>query len=1029
MSHTFTHAKKSYAIIASNTTLQKIKMKKICALIFLLCASLISYLSIAQNVLVGLTSNGGPQGRGTAFSMNTSGANFSVIKGFEDWGKAPNGDLLLGDDGNFYGMTYTGGTYTYPGTIFMMTPTGAITILRQLNGSVDGQYPYGELTKGADGNFYGVTSSGGTNTYGTIFKITPTGAYTVLKNFNISTDGSNPRGHLVLAADGNFYGMTYGGGQYGYGTIFKITPGGTFTTIHSLNKTTEGSNSYSSLTLGKDGNLYGVTCYGGTYNYGTVFKITTSGTFTVLRHLNGSTDGGNSQGDLIQAKDGNFYGMCYGGGTYANGTIFKITSSGTFTVLKALSSGKDGGYPYGNLFQNSDGVLYGMTRSGGANGDGAVFSITTAGVYKLLHSFSHATEGGTPSGSLIKGNDGNLYGMTSTGGAFGWGTAFKVTTTGTLTVLTNFNGATFGNTPYETLVKGADSAYYGTTSSGGSYGFGTIFKICGGATTVLHSFNRNLEGGVPKGSLILANDGNFYGMTPEGGSKGYGTIFKMKPGGNYSVLHEFNSPTEGSTAQGSLVQGSDGNLYGMTNAGGPNGTGTIFKITLTGTFTLLHSFVSVSEGANPEGNLIQATDGNFYGMTTNSPRAFKITPSGTFTVLHTFVSGTDGYTPVGSFVQGTDGNFYATTSTSGTYGAGTIFKMTPAGTITVLKHLNGTTDGKYPKGNLLQAPDGNFYGMTYYGGTNNIGVIFKIKSGGTFTVLHNFDMAADGGNPYGSLILAPVNNLIANAQSITTPEDTKKIITLAGSGAPTLTYNILTKSAHGKLSGTLPKQTYSPNLNYNGDDQFTFNVSVGCISSAPATVSITVSPVVDTPVLAPIGNKSVVKSTTLTFTATATDGDKGQTLKFSLVNAPAGATINATNGVFTWTPATAGNYSFKVRVTDNGSPALYDEEPIMVTVTNSFAASEEQSQSATVQTKATLYPNPVIDKFYITLNAPLDKITIRIININGAVMSTTQYNVSGKNKLELDASQLQRGIYIIELQTEQRRQTLRFIKS
>src|SRR4051812_14604130 len=122
MSHTFTHAKKSYAIVASNTTLQKIKMKKICALIFLLCASLISYLSIAQNVLVGLTSNGGPQGRGTAFSMNTSGANFSVIKGFEDWGKAPNGDLLLGDDGNFYGMTYTGGTYTYPGTIFMMTP-------------------------------------------------------------------------------------------------------------------------------------------------------------------------------------------------------------------------------------------------------------------------------------------------------------------------------------------------------------------------------------------------------------------------------------------------------------------------------------------------------------------------------------------------------------------------------------------------------------------------------------------------------------------------------------------------------------------------------------------------------------------------------------------------------------------------------------------------------------------------------------------------------------------------------------------
>ena len=1029
MSNTFTTAENSYAITASNAGLQRIKMKRIITIILLLCASMISYFSNAQNVLVGMTSNGGPQGRGTVFSMNTSGSNFSVIKGFEDWGKAPNGDLLLGDDGNFYGMTYTGGTYTYPGTIFMMTPTGAITILRQLNGSVDGQYPYGELTKGADGNFYGVTSSGGTNTYGTIFKITPDGTYTVLKNFNITTDGSNPRGHLVLAKDGNFYGITYGGGQYGGGTIFKVTPGGVFTTIHSLNKTTEGGNSYGSLTEGKDGNLYGITYGGGTYNYGTIFKVTTSGALTVLRHLNGTTDGSNSESDLIQAKDGNFYGMCYGGGANANGTIFKITPSGNFTILKALSSSKDGGFPYGNLFQNKDGLLYGMTRTGGAGSSGTIFSITTAGVYKVLHSFVGASEGSTPNGSLVRGSDGNLYGMTSTGGTYGWGTAFKVTTAGALTVLTHFNGASFGNEPYENLVKGADSAYYGTTSRGGAFGYGTIFKICGGKTTVLHSFNRSLEGGVPKGSLVFATNGNFYGMTSEGGSKGYGTIFKITPGGNYSVVHEFNSPTEGSTALGSLVQGTDGNLYGMMNAGGPNGTGTIFKITLTGTFTLLHSFVTASEGANPEGSLIQAKDGNFYGLTTNSPRAFKITPGGTFTVLHTFNSNTEGSAPVGSLVQGTDGNFYGTTSSGGTSGAGTIFKMTSSGAITVLKHLNGTTDGKNPKGNLLQAADGFFYGMTYYGGSKNVGVIFKVKSG-SYSVVHNFDMAADGGNPYGSLILAPVNNLVANPQSITTAEDAKKAITLTGSGAPTLTYNIVTAPAHGKLTGTLPKQTYAPKLNYNGPDQFTFNVSVGCIASAPATISINVTPVADTPVLSPIGNKSVVKNTVLTFTAKATDPDKGQTLTFSLINGPAGAKINVTSGKFTWTPTTAGSYTFKVRVTDNGSPALFDEEQITVTVTNAFAANAAEAQSLTVQTKAaTLYPNPVVDKFYITLNAPVDQITIRIISINGAVISTNQYHVGGKNKLELDASQLQRGIYMVELQTEQETQTLRFIKS
>src|SRR5690242_14517070 len=149
-------------------------------ILFLVVSALLTLFTNAQNVLVGLTSNGGPEGKGTAFSIKTNGTNFSVINGFVDWGKSPNGDLLLGNDGNFYGMTYTGGTYIYPGTIFKMTPAGAVTILRQLNSNPDGQYPYGELIKGADGNFYGMTSSGGTNTYGTIFKITPAGDYTVL---------------------------------------------------------------------------------------------------------------------------------------------------------------------------------------------------------------------------------------------------------------------------------------------------------------------------------------------------------------------------------------------------------------------------------------------------------------------------------------------------------------------------------------------------------------------------------------------------------------------------------------------------------------------------------------------------------------------------------------------------------------------------------------------------------------------------------------------------------------------------------
>lgn len=983
-----------------------------------------------QNVLVGLTSNGGPEGKGTAFSITTAGANYSVIQPFADWGKTPTADLVLGSDGSFYGTTSAGGTYGY-GSIYKMTPAGAITILKQFDYNNDGAYPFGELIKATDGNFYGMTSGGGTNTYGTIFKITPDGVFTVLKHLSITADGSNPRGHLVQAPDGNFYGMTYGGGANGVGTIFKMTAAGVYTTIHSFNKTTEGGNSYSSLTLGKDGNLYGVTYGGGTFNYGTIFKCTTTGTFTVLHHFNATPDGANCQSDLTQATDGNFYGNCYNGGANGSGTIFKITPAGVYTVLRALTWTTDGSNPLGNLYQHSDGFLYGTTVGAGANGNGVFFKISTSGApYTVLHSFSDATEGSAPKSGVVKGSDGNLYGTASAGGTFTYGTTYKITTSGALTPLAQFHGASLGNTPYESLVKGNDSAYYGTTSSGGAYGNGTVFKICGGKATVLHSFNRPLEGGAPKGSLIQASNGAFYGITAEGASTSYGTIFKITAAGAFSVMHTFNGPTEGGNTQGSLIQATDGFLYGMTNSGGPNGGGTIFKMSLTGTFTVLHAFVPATEGGNPEGSLIQATDSSFYGIATNGAKIFRMTPAGAYTVLRTLVSGTDGSSPVGSLVQASNGKLYGTAAYGGSYGYGTIFSITTTGTFQTLKHINGTTDGKTPKGNLVQAADGNFYGMTSLGGTNNEGVIFKITPAGTYTVLKNFDMDIDGGNPYGSLIIAPVNNLVANPQSISTNEDTQKPITLSGSGGSPLTFAILKAPARGKITGSGANRTYTPNANYSGKDSFTYSVSVGCISSAPAKVNITVTAVADTPVLAPIGNKSVVNNAALSFTASATDPDKGQTITYSLIGAPAGASINATTGVFTWIPTATGNFTFKVRATDNSAQQLYDEEQITVTVTATFTAmiAEDQQTISANKMQATIYPNPVADKFLIVLPTPADKVVLRIIDMRGTLISTNTYTNSGKTRMEADASNLARGFYVAEIETNHGKQSLKFIK-
>jgi uncharacterized repeat protein (TIGR03803 family) len=988
------------------------------------------YKSQAQEVLAGLTSNGGLQGRGTAFSIKTNGTGFSVINGFADWGKTPNGDLYKNSDGNFYGMTNLGGTYTQ-GTIFMMTPAGAVTILKNFNSAVDGGNPNGELIKGTDGNFYGMTTAGGTNTYGTIFKMTPDGSsYTVLRHFSYAADGTNPRGHLVQAADGNFYGITTGGGANGAGTIFKMTPAGVFTVLRHLTKTTDGSNSRGSLTLGKDGILYGVTNSGGTYGYGTIFKITTTGVFTVLRHLNGPTDGGYSETDLIQGTDGNFYGTCYSYGTLGNGTIFKITPAGVYTVLRHLSSGVDGGYPFGSLYQNSDGFLYGLNRSGGSGGAGTAYKISTTGIYTVLHSFINDTEGSTPNGGFVKGNDGNFYAMLSYGGAFTFGTAVKMTPAGVVTTLVNFNGAAKGNAPQENLIKGKDSAYYGTTSSGGTYGHGTIFKICGGTTTVLKSFNKNVDGGIPLGSLIQATDGNFYGMASEGGTNGgYGTIFKITPAGVYTVLRHLTSSTDGGSPYGSLIQATDGFLYGMTRGGGTSAGGTIFKISTAGVFTVLRHLVYATDGSGPEGSLVQATDGNFYGMTSNNAKIFKITSTGIFTILRSLVSNTDGSYPYGSLIQTADGKLWGTTSSGGTYGYGTIFNITTTGTFKTMKHLNATPDGRTAKGNLLVAKDGNLFGMTSLGGANNVGTIFKITPAGSYTVLRHLTMATDGGNPYGGLVLAPVNNLIANTQSITTTEDAQKTITLSGTGGSPLTYTITTAPKRGKLTGTGANRTYTPNANYAGKDSFYFKVNVGCMSSVPAIVRITITSVADTPVLAPIGNKSVIKNNTLTFTATATDADPNNILSYSLIGAPAGAGINATSGVFTWTPATAGNYSFKVRATDNSALALYDEESITVTVTNTFASmSAAQEDKIVAKTEASIYPNPVHDKAYITLSTPAEEVTIRIIDMSGKIISTNNYHASGKNRIEINAAQLSRGIYFAQVQTAAGNVSLKFIK-
>ncbi|MGZ8510805.1 MAG: choice-of-anchor tandem repeat GloVer-containing protein, partial [Chitinophagaceae bacterium] len=443
--------------------------------------------------------------------------------------------------------------------------------------------------------------------------------------------------------------------------------------------------------------------------------------------------------------------------------------------------------------------------------------------------------------------------------------------------------------------------------------------------------------------LIQATDGFFYGMAQQGGNNGVGTIFKISSTGVYTILHHFAHSTDGSSPQGSLIQGADGYLYGMTKGGGANDVGTIFKVSTTGVFKVIRHLLVGTDGGNPEGGLIKGKglDSNFYGITYFNARIFKISPNGVvFTVLKTLNAATEGSSPSGSLVLGADGNFYGTCYGGGSFNRGTIFKMTPAGVYTVLKHLNPIPDGGYPAGSLVQAADGNFYGMTSAGGTYNAGTIFRISSTGVYAVIRHLDLLKDGGAPFGSLIIQKTPVLIANPQSITVTEDIAKAIVLSGSGATPLSYTVVTPPKNGTVTaGTLANRTYTPKANYYGKDSFYFTVNVNCFSSPPAKVLITVTAVNnDAPVLDSIRSKQVKTGTLLTFTAKATEYDSAQTKTFSLIApVPAGATINAVTGVFKWTPAASGVSTVKVRVSDNGVPVLFDEEVLKITAATNFA--------------------------------------------------------------------------------------------
>jgi len=367
------------------------------------------------------------------------------------------------------------------------------------------------------------------------------------------------------------------------------------------------------------------------------------------------------------------------------------------------------------------------------------------------------TNGASPYAGLVQGSDGNFYGTTSfvVGSPLGYGTVFRMAPDGTLDTLYTFTNAnaSVGAVPEAPLTQGADGNFYGTAQGGGAYGHGAIFRIdTNGTITPLVSFQQTNGANIQAG-LVQGTDSNFYGTAVDGGMNTTthqpltqaGTVFKMTLTGSLSVLHYFGNPPQVGTLPGTaLTQGKDGFLYGTALS-----PGTVFQISTNGAFTTLALFTGGTNGSVPENQLIQASDGNFYGKTQAGGiygwgTLYRVAVSGTNGTLTTLIpfDGTNGaeeYGPTiidnGPLVQGTDGNLYGTTICGGpsfdssihNYGNGTLFRLTTNGTLSTLYSFSGGGDGRYPVGGLTQGTDGNFYGMTYGGGAFGAGTIFRLS--------------------------------------------------------------------------------------------------------------------------------------------------------------------------------------------------------------------------------------------------------------------------------------------------------------
>ncbi len=536
----------------------------------------------------------------------------------------------------------------------------------------------------------------------------------------------------VEAANSSCYGMTASGGHKGYGVVYHYRGGSNSDSVLvNLNGNGNGlGDPWGSVIQATNGRLYGMTYYGGTHNDGAVYSYNiTTGTDSIVISFD-SINGQYPYGNLLQASNGLMYGMTEAGGKYGYGVLFRFNPV-TFqdTVLFDFNIA-NGAEPRGNLIQATDGKIYGMTYTGGTIGYGVIFRLDpVTNKDTVLYNFQ-TTDGYGIYGSLYQASNGLMYGMSEYGGTHDLGVLFSFDPiTMNENVLVSFDSLN-GKGPYGNVIQATDGKLYGMTFYGGTSDGGVLYSydIAKAKDSVVYNFTA-ASGEYPLGTPMQAPNGKLYGLTGYGGS-GYGVIYQFDPKtGVDSVLVKFNSTTTGAYGPGDVILASNGEYYGMTYLGGLYNSGTLFKYNFkTGADSVL---INMGTGGSNNGVIMEASNGMLYGMTElggtdNQGELFMYNPiTGADTVLVNFNDTTNGSYPYAGVRQAKDGLLYGLTSAGGTYNYGTIFSLDPVTDKYTQLYSFNDTNGAKPLGQLTQAPNGKLYGMTWLGGSNDYGVLFS----------------------------------------------------------------------------------------------------------------------------------------------------------------------------------------------------------------------------------------------------------------------------------------------------------------